>query len=90
MREKTEGQRATIKNESGNGLSNFQGTIAMARTARPQLGHNQFFINLDDNNRLDMRAADMPSLVRSPTGWMWSTRSPRSRPEERPAWRRAA
>ena len=32
MQEKQEGKRAPIKNESGNGLSNKRGTIAMART----------------------------------------------------------
>ena len=35
MDEKTEGQRGKIKNESGNGLSNERGTIAMARTSDP-------------------------------------------------------
>ncbi len=53
MREKTEGQQGKIKNESGNGLSNLPGTIAMARTADPNSAQNQFFINLADNSRLD-------------------------------------
>src|SRR5271154_1482118 len=35
MREKSEGQMGKIKNESGNGLSNVPGTIAMARTPDP-------------------------------------------------------
>jgi peptidyl-prolyl cis-trans isomerase A (cyclophilin A) len=51
--EKTEGQRGTIKNESGNGLSNVKGTIAMARTNDPDSAQNQFFINVEDNKRLD-------------------------------------
>ena len=42
-----------IPNESGNGLSNQPGTIAMARTNLPHTATSQFFINLDDNNRLD-------------------------------------
>ncbi len=53
MREKTEGQRGGIKNESGNGLSNQKGTIAMARTGDPNSAQNQFFINTVDNVRLD-------------------------------------
>jgi peptidyl-prolyl cis-trans isomerase A (cyclophilin A) len=53
LREKQEGQRGTIKNESGNGLSNARGTIAMARTNDPNSAQNQFFINLVDNGRLD-------------------------------------
>lgn len=44
---------ATIPNESGNGLSNVRGTIAMARTGDPHSANAQFFINLVDNTRLD-------------------------------------
>ena len=44
---------ATIPNESGNGLSNLRGTIAMARTGDPHSANSQFFINVADNNRLD-------------------------------------
>jgi peptidyl-prolyl cis-trans isomerase A (cyclophilin A) len=53
MREKSDGQMGKIKNESGNGLSNLPGTIAMARTADPNSAQNQFFINVADNRRLD-------------------------------------
>jgi peptidyl-prolyl cis-trans isomerase A (cyclophilin A) len=53
MREKTEGLRDEIKNESGNGLSNKSGTIAMARKDDPNSAKNQFFINVADNDRLD-------------------------------------
>jgi peptidyl-prolyl cis-trans isomerase A (cyclophilin A) len=53
MEEKTEGQRGTIKNESGNGLSNVTGTIAMARRPDPNSAQNQFFINVKDNTNLD-------------------------------------
>lgn len=42
-----------IPNESGNGLSNARGTIAMARTNDPHSATSQFFINLVDNKRLD-------------------------------------
>ena len=44
---------ASIINESGNGLSNTRGTIAMARTRDPHSANSQFFINLADNSRLD-------------------------------------
>jgi cyclophilin family peptidyl-prolyl cis-trans isomerase len=53
MREKFEGQKGMIKNESDNGLTNAPGTIAMARTVNPNSAQNQFFINLEDNRRLD-------------------------------------
>jgi cyclophilin family peptidyl-prolyl cis-trans isomerase len=43
--------RDPIKNESGNGLSNVRGTIAMARTSNPNSATAQFFINLFDKNR---------------------------------------
>ncbi len=43
----------TIPNESGNGLSNRRGTIAMARTGDPHSANTQFFINVADNDRLD-------------------------------------
>lgn len=42
-----------IPNESGNGLSNGRGTIAMARTGNPHSATAQFFINVADNKRLD-------------------------------------
>ncbi|HEY1376916.1 MAG TPA: peptidylprolyl isomerase [Gemmataceae bacterium] len=45
--------KAPIKNESGNGLSNTRGTIAMARTDDPDSATAQFFINIADNSRLD-------------------------------------
>jgi cyclophilin family peptidyl-prolyl cis-trans isomerase len=43
----------TIPNESGNGMSNLRGTIAMARTGDPHSANAQFFINVVDNARLD-------------------------------------
>jgi peptidyl-prolyl cis-trans isomerase B (cyclophilin B) len=45
--------KATIKNESANGLSNDRGTIAMARTSAPDSASAQFFINVTDNDFLD-------------------------------------
>ena len=43
----------TVSNESGNGMSNMRGTVAMARTNDPHSANSQFFINVADNNRLD-------------------------------------
>ncbi|EPI7923207.1 peptidylprolyl isomerase [Neisseria gonorrhoeae] len=51
-------QKATDKavaNESGNGLKNTVGTIAMAWTADPDSAAAQFFINLADNGSLDYK-----------------------------------
>lgn len=45
--------RANILNESGNGLSNLRGTIAMARGEDPDSARAQFFINVADNKQLD-------------------------------------
>jgi cyclophilin family peptidyl-prolyl cis-trans isomerase len=45
--------RASIFNESGNGLSNRHSTIAMARTGDPHSANAQFYINLADNVALD-------------------------------------
>jgi len=48
-----------IFNESGNGLRNARGTIAMARRPEPHTAKAQFFINLNDNASLNPR----------PDGW---------------------
>ena len=45
--------RAPIKNEASNGLRNFRGTVAMARTDDPHSATSQFFINLKDNGGLN-------------------------------------
>lgn len=42
-----------IKNESGNGLKNVTGAIAMARTDDPNSATDQWFIDTVDNARLD-------------------------------------
>ncbi|MBN2561276.1 MAG: peptidylprolyl isomerase [Phycisphaerae bacterium] len=47
--------RPAIKNEWQNGLKNMRGTIAMARLGRqPDSATSQFFINVVDNNGLDV------------------------------------
>ena len=46
-------EQKTIANESGNGMTNARGTIAMARTGDPHSANSQFFINVADNTRLD-------------------------------------
>lgn len=53
--------RATIHNEANNGLSNMNGTIAMARTSDPHSATAQFFINIVDNKRLDYVSDQNPS-----------------------------
>jgi cyclophilin family peptidyl-prolyl cis-trans isomerase len=45
--------RAPVVNESGNGLSNRRGTVAMARTEDPHSATSQFYINVVDNLALD-------------------------------------
>jgi len=42
-----------IVNESGNGLKNEGGTIAMAKENRPHTANKQFFFNVIDNNSLN-------------------------------------
>ena len=55
--------RATIKNESSNGLSNKRGTIAMARTPAPDSASSQFFINVKDNEFLNHRPGNFGYAV---------------------------
>jgi cyclophilin family peptidyl-prolyl cis-trans isomerase len=45
--------KPAIKNESGNGLRNKRGAIAMARTNDLHSATSQFFINVVDNDFLD-------------------------------------
>ena len=42
-----------IVNEAKNGRRNARGTVAMARTSDPNSATDQFFINVNDNHRLD-------------------------------------
>jgi cyclophilin family peptidyl-prolyl cis-trans isomerase len=57
MKEKA--TKEPIKNESDNGLSNERGTIAMARTSKPDSATAQFYINVKNNANLDRaKAAD--------------------------------
>lgn len=46
-------EQKTIVNESGNGLRNDLGTIAMARQNAPHSATRQFFFNLADNDSLN-------------------------------------
>jgi len=48
--------RANIENEADNGLSNVNGSVAMARTMDPHSASAQFFINVNDNGFLDHTA----------------------------------
>jgi peptidyl-prolyl cis-trans isomerase B (cyclophilin B) len=50
--------RAPIENEAKNGLSNLNGTVAMARTMDPHSASSQFFINVADNKFLDYPGQD--------------------------------
>jgi len=43
----------SIVNESGNGLKNEPGTIAMAKENRPHTANRQFFFNVGENTSLD-------------------------------------
>ncbi|MDV6317143.1 peptidylprolyl isomerase [Idiomarina sp. HP20-50] len=47
-----------IVNESGNGLKNEYGTIAMAREREPHSATRQFFFNLNENTSLDPGKGD--------------------------------
>lgn len=49
--------RSNIRNEADNGLKNDTGSIAMARTPDPHSASSQFFINVNDNDFLNFRAA---------------------------------
>ncbi|AYN94252.1 MULTISPECIES: peptidylprolyl isomerase [Pseudomonas] len=53
---KQKSTRAPIKNEANNGVSNRNGTVAMARTMDPHSASAQFFINVSDNTFLDHTA----------------------------------
>ena len=50
--------RANIENEADNGLTNDEGTLAMARTMDPHSASAQFFINVGDNAFLNHTGKD--------------------------------
>jgi peptidyl-prolyl cis-trans isomerase A (cyclophilin A)/peptidyl-prolyl cis-trans isomerase B (cyclophilin B) len=51
--------RDPIPYEGDQGLKNERGTIAMARSDKPDSAQAQWFINLQDNERLDHRVTDL-------------------------------
>jgi cyclophilin family peptidyl-prolyl cis-trans isomerase len=55
--------RASIKNESLNGLLNKTGTIAMARKGHPDSATSQFYINLANNDDLNPRGSQFGYTV---------------------------
>lgn len=59
---KQKATRDNIENEADNGLSNDNGTIAMARTNDPHSASAQFFINVKDNAFLNHSSP-------TPQGW---------------------
>ena len=59
---KQKATREPIENEADNGLSNDNGTIAMARTNDPHSATAQFFINVKDNGFLNHTSP-------TPQGW---------------------
>ena len=52
-----------IVNEGGNGLRNYLGTIAMARTSVPDSATSQFFINVKDNDFLNYQGDFNPGYA---------------------------
>jgi cyclophilin family peptidyl-prolyl cis-trans isomerase len=61
----------TVVNESGNGLRNRKGTLAMARLSDPDSASTQFFINVANNTHLDgtRRKAGYTVFGRVTSGW---------------------
>ena len=55
IEEKT--MHASVCNESGNGLQNITGSIAMARYEDPHSATRQFYFNMDNNTSLDPRSS---------------------------------
>jgi len=58
----------SVPNESGNGLQNARGTIAMARTADPHSAGSQFFINVADNTNTNPETANLDPVKHSSRG----------------------
>ncbi|HXT00467.1 MAG TPA: peptidylprolyl isomerase [Elusimicrobiota bacterium] len=55
--------RPPIKLESGNGLKNIRGTIAMARMAGPDTAEVQWFVNTANNAWMDYASAAQPGYA---------------------------
>lgn len=58
----------TVANESGNGLSNLRGTIAMARTRDPHSANSQFFINIANNVGQDAASPNLDPVKHTTRG----------------------
>ncbi len=58
----------TVPNESGNGLQNARGTIAMARTNDPHSAGSQFFINVADNVNTNPETANLDPIKHTTNG----------------------
>lgn len=58
----------TVPNESGNGLSNLRGTIAMARTGDPHSANSQFFINVANNVGQDASSPNLDPVKNTARG----------------------
>ena len=59
---------STVVNESGNGLSNLRGTIAMARLGDPHTATSQFFINVANNVGQDANSPNLDPVKDSVRG----------------------
>jgi peptidyl-prolyl cis-trans isomerase A (cyclophilin A) len=57
------GQHEPIQLESDNGLRNVRGTIAMARDAAPDTATSEYFVNIEDNPKLDFAGPDHPGYA---------------------------
>ena len=57
-----------VPNESGNGLSNLRGTIAMARTSDPHSAGAQFYINVANNIGQDPESANLDPVKHTVRG----------------------
>jgi len=60
--------KETVANESGNGLQNLRGTIAMARTPDPHSAGAQFFINVADNVNTNPNTANLDPTKHTTNG----------------------
>ena len=58
----------TVPNESGNGLSNLRGTIAMARLGDPHSANSQFFINVANNIGQDASSPNLDPVKKTVRG----------------------